>query len=83
MAPDRILSRDLEVAQERSRDSDTIPPLKDPAADIRPGSNERAVVWDDGWEEHGLALATRNVRDVARTGVLRVNPFEMPGAAEL
>ena len=50
---------------------------------MRARSNERAVVWDGGWEEHGLALATRNVRDVARRGVLRVNPFEMTGKAEL
>jgi toxin FitB len=26
--------------------------------------------------EHGLTLATRNVRDVARTGAVYVNPFE-------
>jgi predicted nucleic acid-binding protein len=29
---------------------------------------------------HGLVLATRNVRDVARTGANVVNPFE-PGSA--
>jgi predicted nucleic acid-binding protein len=28
---------------------------------------------------HGLTLATRNVRDVARTGVACVNPFEHEG----
>ncbi len=28
---------------------------------------------------HGLTLATRNVRDVARTGVSCVNPFEFDG----
>lgn len=28
---------------------------------------------------HGLTLATRNVRDVARTGVACVNPFEAVG----
>jgi toxin FitB len=32
---------------------------------------------------HGLTLATRNVRDVARTGVSCVNPFEAAGQAEL
>lgn len=29
---------------------------------------------------HGLVLATRNVRDVARTGARVVNPFELPSA---
>jgi predicted nucleic acid-binding protein len=29
---------------------------------------------------HGLVLATRNVRDIARTGARVVNPFE-PGSA--
>jgi hypothetical protein len=29
---------------------------------------------------HGLTLATRNVKDVTRTGVPCVNPFEVPSA---
>ena len=29
---------------------------------------------------HGLVLATRNVRDVARTGARVVNPFDPPSA---
>ncbi len=60
---DRILAVDLPIAEEWGRLS--VPdPL--PVVDGLLAATARV---------HGLTLATRNVKDVARTGVALVNPF--------
>ena len=61
---DRILPVDLDIAQEWGRMPVPNPP---PVVD-----GLRAATAKD----HGLTLATRNVKDVARTNVSLVNPFE-------
>ncbi len=61
---DRILSVDLVVAEEWGRLS-----VPDPLPVVDGLLAATAKV-------HELTLATRNVKDVARTGVRLVNPFE-------
>lgn len=63
---DRILPVDDAVAEEWGRLS---APDPIPVVDGLMAATARV---------HGLTLATRNVRDVARTGVPCVNPFEAP-----
>lgn len=67
---DRILSIDEAVAEEWGRLN-----VPDPIPVVDGLMAATAQV-------HGLTLATRNVRDVARTGVSCVNPFE-PAAGEV
>ncbi|MGH9203863.1 MAG: PIN domain-containing protein, partial [Vicinamibacterales bacterium] len=66
---DRILPVDLAVAEEWGR-LNVPDPL--PVVDGLLAATARV---------HGLILVTRNVRDVARTGVRLINPFE-PGGTD-
>ena len=65
---ERILPVDVEVAEEWGRLN-----VPDPIPVIDGLMAATARV-------HGLTLATRNVRDAARTGVPCVNPFDTPSA---
>ncbi len=62
---DRILPVTLEVAQEWGRLN--VPPTAPPAIDGLMAATANV---------HRLTLVTRNIADVARTGVAVINPFE-------
>jgi predicted nucleic acid-binding protein len=63
---DRIVPIDAEVAEEwgRLNASETLPVVDSLLAATA--------------KVHGMTLATRNVKDLARTGVVLMNPFESP-----